>query len=181
MGAARNIRNLTLTGFMGSGKSTVGRMAASLLRFQFLDTDHLIERRAGMRIADMFQQRGEAAFRTLEQEVVAELAVRQEVVIATGGGVVVNPDNLASLKQHSLVVCLWASPETVWNRVRHSSHRPLLKDANPLARIRQLLAERRPFYQQADVLVQTELRTLRDVAGFVVQEFRHARRPSSPP
>ena len=109
MGAARDIRNLTLTGFMGSGKTTVGRMVSSLLRFEFLDTDHLIERRAGMRIADLFQQQGEAAFRKLEQEVVAELAARQAVVIATGGGVVVNPDNLASLKQHSLVVCLWAS------------------------------------------------------------------------
>ncbi len=180
MGAARDIRNLTLTGFMGSGKTTVGRMVSSLLRFEFLDTDHLIERRAGMRIADLFQQQGEAAFRKLEQEVVAELAARQAVVIATGGGVVVNPDNLASLKQHSLVVCLWASPETVWNRVRHSSHRPLLKDPNPLARIRQLLIERRPFYQQADVLVQTELRAWRDVARFVVQEFRCASQQPRP-
>lgn len=181
MGMARAIHNLTLTGFMGSGKSTVGRMAASLLRFEFLDTDHLIEQRSGVPIPDIFRLHGEPAFRQLEHDLVLELRGRQQVVIATGGGLIVNPDNLASLKEHSLVVCLWATPEGIWNRVRHSDHRPLLDDPDPQAKIRRLMAERAPFYRQADVLLQTERRSLREVAHHVVQEFRRAvAKPSRP-
>lgn len=174
MSAAREIRNLALTGFMGCGKSTVGRLAASLLKFEFADTDHLIEHQAGMSIPEIFERRGEPAFRQLEREMVASLAARSKTVVATGGGLVVNPDNLAALKQHALVVCLWASPETIWQRVRHSQNRPLLAGADPQEAIRRLMAERAPFYRQADVLVQTELRSLREVARHVVQEFRRA-------
>ncbi len=115
---------------------------------------------------------GEAAFRALEQQTVAELASRKGTVIATGGGLPVNPKNLTSLKTHALVVCLWSSPEKIWERVRHQSHRPLLHDENPQARIRELLAAREPFYKQADVLLNTELRSLREVAQQVVHQFR---------
>jgi shikimate kinase len=171
---ARQIRNLALIGFMGTGKSSVGRLVASRLRFRFTDTDKLIEARAGLSIPEIFAQQGESGFRDIEREIVKGLAALDRTVIATGGGLAADPANLASLKEHALVVCLWASPGTIWTRVRHHDHRPLLQDADPQARIRKLLALREPSYKAADVLVQTELRSVREVAQQVVQQFRLA-------
>jgi shikimate kinase len=143
-----------------------------LLDFKMVDTDDLIERRAGKRITDIFLEGGEARFRKLELEVVADLREYQRTVIATGGGLPVNADNLSSLKVHSMVVYLWASPETIWERVGHQTHRPLLHGPDPMAKIQLLLEQRAPFYRQADVLVSTELRSIREVALHVAQQFR---------
>jgi len=159
---------------MGTGKSSVGRVVASHLRFSFVDTDELIESRAGKSIADIFAQAGEPVFRELETQLVQELARAQKTVISTGGGLVANAANLASLKEHAMVVCLWASPELIWERVRGQSHRPLLKDADPLGKIRQLLAAREPIYRQADVLVNTEQRSSKEVAQHVLHQFHLA-------
>jgi shikimate kinase len=172
MAAARTIRNIALCGFMGTGKSAVGRLAAEQLRFAFLDTDTVIEARAGKSIAEIFATSGEETFREQEQRLVKELALRDRTVISTGGGLVVNPENLAHLKEHALVVCLWASPETIWSRVKTQTHRPLLHEANPLEAIRRLLAQRAPFYKQADVLLSTELRSPREVTQQVLHHFR---------
>ncbi len=177
MSALRQIRNLVLTGFMGTGKSSVGRLAAAQLQYSFVDTDALVEAKAGKNIARIFAQDGETAFRDLERQVVLELAGRDRAVISTGGGLVVDPENLASLKEHALVVCLCASPETIYERTRYTSHRPLLRQADPLARIRQLLAEREPFYRQSDVLLSTDGRSAREVAQHVLHEFHQALRP----
>jgi shikimate kinase len=171
---ARSIHNLALIGFMGSGKSSVGRMAADVLHFTFLDTDRVIEARAGKSISDIFQQDGEPAFREWECRVVEELTRRKRTVIATGGGLPVNPANLASLKTHALVVCLWASPDTILERVSGHSHRPLLNEPNPKEKIQELLAIRAPFYRQADVLVNTEMRSHREVAQQILHQFRIA-------
>jgi len=175
MNDSRAVRNIALIGFMGTGKSSVGRMIADQLHFNFLDTDDLIESRAGQSISAIFAGEGEAAFRKFEQTVVAELAERKRTVIATGGGLGANPGNLASLRRHALVVCLWASPEKIWERVRSQTHRPLLQGPDPLAKIRQLLADRGPYYKQADVLLNTELRSLREVAQQVLHHFRLVR------
>lgn len=157
---------------MGTGKSCVGRLAAEWLQYAFLDTDELIEQRAGKSVTEIFAQDGELMFREFERQIVAELAACQRTVIATGGGLVARGDNLASLKTHALVVCLWASPEVIWERVRRHQHRPLLAHApDPLAKIRELLAARTPFYRQADVLVDTEMRSVPEVTAHVVQEF----------
>jgi shikimate kinase len=171
---ARQIHNIALTGFMGTGKSAVGQVVAGLLHFTLLDTDHVIEARAGRTIAEIFARDGEPAFRELEHRVVEELKSRKRTVIATGGGLSANADNLASLKSHALVVCLWASPEKIWERVRGQTQRPLLNQPDPLAKIRSLLAEREPFYRQADVLLNTELRSVREVAQQVVHQFHMA-------
>ncbi|OQC25465.1 MAG: Shikimate kinase [Verrucomicrobia bacterium ADurb.Bin063] len=146
-------------------------MAADLLHFTFLDTDQVIEARAGKRISDIFAQDGERGFREWERRIVEELTRREKTVIATGGGLPIDPDNLASLKTHSLVICLWASPETIWERTRGHSHRPLLNESDPLTKIRQLLAAREPYYRQADVLVNTEMRSLREVVQHVLHQF----------
>ena len=179
--AQRHIENIALIGFMGTGKSSVGRLVATSLHFEFIDTDELIEERAGRTISEIFEQAGEAAFRQIEKQVVAELARARRTVISSGGGLAANADNLASLKEHALVVCLWASPEAIWERVRHQSHRPLLADPDPLARIRALLLAREPFYRQADVLVNTEMRSVKEVAHHVLHQFHAARpRPAAP-
>ena len=177
MSTKRQIQNIALIGFMGTGKSSVGQLVAGQLHFTLLDTDHVIETRIGKTIAEIFAQEGEPAFRALEKKLVEELVGRKKTVISTGGGLPANPDNLASLKKHSLVVCLWASPEKIWERVRSQTHRPLLHEADPLAKIRSLLAEREPFYRQADVLLNTELRALKDVAQQVIHQYHNAVQP----
>ncbi len=177
MTAARHIQNIALIGFMGTGKTTVGRLVAEQLKFELLDTDALIEQRSGKKIAEIFAQNGEPAFRQLEAQLVQELASRDKSVISTGGGLPTNPDNLASLKPHSLVVCLWASPEGIYERVREQTHRPLLNDPNPLGKIRTLLAAREKFYKQADVLLNSDLRSAREVAQQVIVQFRLVTQP----
>ena len=149
----RRFANIALVGFMGTGKSTVGQIVASMLKFRFLDTDEMIEGMACKRISEIFAIQGEARFREYERQVVEHLKGVSRTVISTGGGLIATPQNLASLKEHALVVCLWCSPETIFRRVGHQSHRPLLQVDNPLERIRELLNERAPFYRQADVLL----------------------------
>lgn len=176
MTANRTIRNLALIGFMGSGKSSVGRTVAEILGYTFLDTDDLIEQRAGMSISEIFAREGEPAFRDREARLVGELAAMNRCVISTGGGLPTVEGNLDNLKTHALVVCLWTTPERIFERVRSQSHRPLLQVADPLARIRELLEARRPFYRQADVLVGTDRRSAREVAQQVVTQFRLAQK-----
>ena len=149
---------------------------AAQLRFDFVDTDHLIETQTGKKISEIFAQSGESGFREIERRVVAELARLRRTVIATGGGLAANPDNLASLKTHALVVCLWASPEVVWERVRGQTHRPLLQGPDPMSRISELLKTRGPAYRQADILIGTGMRSIKEVAFQVRHQFEEARR-----
>ena len=172
----RRLVNLALIGFMGTGKTTVGRLVAEQLGFEFLDTDELIQSRTGRTIADIFAKEGEPAFRALEKQIVQELSTREKTVISTGGGLPTSPDNLDDLKSFALVICLWASPEKIWERVRHQSHRPLLHDADPQKKIRELLAVREPFYKQADVLINTDLRSVREATQQIVLQFKLATR-----
>ncbi|MBM3823030.1 MAG: shikimate kinase [Verrucomicrobia bacterium] len=169
-------KNLALVGFMGCGKSSTGRMLASLLQFKFVDTDDWIEKKAGKRISEIFATEGEPAFRKLESDVVRELEGLQRCVISTGGGLIVNPENLESLKKHAMVFCLWASPETLYERVKNQNHRPLLNDPDPARKIRTLLEARTPAYRNADVLVSTERRSLREVAQHIANHFRAVNR-----
>jgi|SRR5947207_2482938 len=175
MSEHRSFENLVLIGFMGTGKSSVGRLAAQQLGYEFVDTDELIERRAGKPVAQIFAQDGEETFRELEGQLVAEMAGWRHKVIATGGGLGASAENLASLRPHALTVCLWATPEAIWQRVRNQSHRPLLQDPDPLERVRTLLAERTAVYRQADVLLNTGLRSIREVVQQVVHQFHIAR------
>ena len=176
MQIGRQPANLALIGFMGTGKTSVGRLVADNLGFEFLDTDELIQSHTGRTIADIFAKDGEPAFRALDKQVIQEISTRAKTVIATGGGLPTNAENLAVLKSFALVVCLWASPEKIWERVRHQSHRPLLHDANPQKKIRELLAVREPFYKQADVLINTDLRSVREAAQQITLQFKLATR-----
>ena len=180
MGAAAK-SNIALIGFMGTGKSTVGRLVAEALNFRFVDTDEYIEEQTGKHIAEIFAQSGEAGFRELEHHFLHELAGWTRTVISTGGGLAAQPGNLAELKTFALVVCLWATPETIWERVRHQTHRPLLQTVDPQARIRELLAQRDPFYREADLLIRSDQRAAKQVAQQIIHHFgEQAGRPVPP-
>lgn len=168
----RHIVNIALIGFMGTGKTSVGRLVAEQLHFNYFDTDEMIQSATGKTIAEIFSTCGEPAFRALEEKTVQELASKTQTIISAGGGLPVAPQNLASLKTHSLVVCLWASPAKIWERVKTQTHRPLLQDSDPQKKIQELLAAREPFYKQADILLNTECRSLREVAQQVIHQFR---------
>jgi shikimate kinase len=173
---ARTIRNLALIGFMGTGKTAVGRAVAHQLDFRFVDTDEMIQARAKKTVSRIFAEEGEAAFREWEGRVLEDLATADRSVIATGGGLGAQTSNLVSLKKHALVVCLWAGPEAIWERVRHQNHRPLLQTADPQARIRELLTQRAAAYREADILINTDRRSVREVAQQVLFQFAEARR-----
>jgi shikimate kinase len=168
----RQIRNIALTGFMGCGKTAVGRVVAKVSGFEFLDTDQFIEEHVGKTIPRIFEEQGEETFRRYEREVVVRLAERESTVIATGGGLLVNEKNMNTMKQYAMVFCLWASPDSIWRRVKDQSHRPLLQAENPRGRIIDLLEERKPAYGRSDMLINTEYRSARDVANLILSQFR---------
>ncbi len=148
--------NLVLVGFMGAGKSVVGQALARRLGRPFVDADDVVERRAGRPIATIFAAEGEGVFRALERAAIAEVASRGGQVVATGGGAVADPANLAALRATGLVVYLAARPETLAARVA-GSDRPLLAGAaDPAARVRELLERREAAYRAADAVVETD-------------------------
>lgn len=141
--------NIILTGFMGTGKSTVGRALAARLGATFVDTDQLIEQRTNCRITDIFTRQGEATFRQMEADLALELADRHDLVIATGGGFFINHENIRVLEQNSRILCLTATPPEILSRVNKEAQvRPLLQHPNPLKQIEQLLLERESVYCQ---------------------------------
>lgn len=148
---------------MGCGKTTVGRQLAKRLGRSFADTDHEIEARTGVRIPTIFEIEGEAGFRRRETQVIAELAAEQDLVLATGGGAILDPANRAALAASGVVIYLNAPPGLLFERTRHDRNRPLLRVADPLAKISELFVVRDPLYREvAHVVVDT-------VAGGVAQ------------
>lgn len=159
--------NIVLTGFMGTGKSTVGRLVADRLGRRFVDTDALIESRHGP-IPELFAEHGEDRFRELEREVAAELATQSGLVVSTGGRTMLDPANEAALGSTGVVVCLSASVEALVHRLRDGAeHRPLLRDREPAERIAELLAERAAGYGRFPQVL-TDGRTPDQVADAVI-------------
>jgi shikimate kinase len=146
---------LVLIGFMGTGKSSLGRLLAQTLKYCFIDTDQLIEERQGCSITELFSRVGEAGFRHLENELAHELGPVDEAVIATGGGFPLNPENIALLRRNGLIISLQATAETIYRRICTERHRPLLTQSDPLNRITTLLAARAPIYQNSDLTIDT--------------------------
>ncbi len=163
-------RNVILTGFMATGKSTVGRTLAARLRYGFVDTDRVIEDRNGP-IPMIFSERGEAEFRRLERAVAVELSSFSSLVIATGGGLMLDPVSAEALASSGFVVCLTASPKAILRRVGGPSagaRRPLLAVNDPEARIRELMNERAPAYKRFPQ-VSTDGRTPSEVADRIME------------
>jgi shikimate kinase len=145
---AQQRRSVFLVGMMGVGKSTAGRLLAGALGYEFIDADTELERRAGVRIATMFELEGEVAFRDRESQLIDELTLRQGIVLATGGGAVLREQNRACLHQRGIAVLLEASPEEILRRTRHDHSRPLLNVPNRLEKIQTLYALRQPLYEE---------------------------------
>jgi shikimate kinase len=159
------VRAIVLMGFMGTGKSEVGRRLAQRLGRAFVDTDQLVEERAGKRIPAIFAEAGEPEFRALERAAVAEAAGRGNTVIAVGGGAVLDPENVRCLRDAGVLVYLTARPDVILGRVGNAANRPLLRD-DPQATVSRLLAERGPVYSAAaDITVDTSERTADEVVG----------------
>ena len=165
-------RNVILTGFMGTGKSTVGRRLASQLGWTFCDTDPMIEERAGKSIPRIFAEDGEAAFRAIETEVARGLAALEHCVIATGGGIVVTAGNLELLEAAGRVILLEASPEEIWRRVGGSDHRPLLAHPDPQGEIVRLLGQRAGAYGRIRTKINTDGRTAGQIVQDIVERIR---------
>lgn len=167
------MKNLVIVGFMGSGKSSAGRLAAQRLGLSFVDMDHLIEERLGQSIAKVFETHGEAFFRQHERALVQELAAQQDHVIATGGGVVLNPANIADFSRTGIVVCFWISPESAYERTKHAKHRPLLEaDADRRARIESLLQHREPLYRAIPIQIDASQMTVTQQADALERIYR---------
>jgi len=167
---------VTLTGFMGVGKSRIGRELARALMLHFIDLDRYIERRTGISIPDIFRHLGEEAFRRMEKEAVRELVGKDYLVLSLGGGTFMDPESQKALLGRGPVVALWASPETILERaMRKPGERPLLQVENPLERIRTLLEARAPVYRKAHIHVSTDGRRVEEVVEEIVEKlWRHA-------
>lgn len=173
-----NSTNIYLVGMMGAGKTTVGRQLAKRLHRRFLDSDHEIEARTGVRIPVIFEIEGEAGFRKRESQVLRELSTDPDLVLATGGGAVLAAENRACLRGTGVVIYLHAAPETLYERTRHDRNRPLLQVEDPLAKLRELYAQRDPIYRQVADLV---IESTDAAAGQLVQRIEQELKPRCEP
>lgn len=160
--------NIVLVGFMGTGKSTVGRVIAQKLGFHFIDTDDVIEQTSKAKIFDIFAEHGEVYFRDLESQAVKSVALMKNQVVATGGGVVLRSSNIDLLRTGGPIFCLNATPKAIWDRVRSSRSRPLLRGPNPLKKIETLLDKRAPYYALADHQIETTGVSIDRVANEII-------------
>ena len=148
---------------MGTGKTSIAKRLSSQLRMRYVDTDSVIEKDSQRRISDIFEQDGESVFRQLESEAVNKVSELYNHVISTGGGVVLKEANIAKLKENGVVFCLTATPEEIYRRVGHQTHRPLLQTPDAMETIRTMLTERAPYYAQADHTVETTDRSFEEI------------------
>lgn len=161
-------RNIILIGFMGTGKSTVGQAIADTLHYQFVDTDALVEKKAGCKISEIFASQGEAHFRQLEHEVMKEILQHDQLVVSTGGGSVLREDNCAVMLANGQVIALTADTDHIIQRVSQDPNRPLLQ-GNVEERVHTLMAERKDAYQFADMTIDTTDVSVEDIVR-IIQE-----------
>jgi shikimate kinase len=165
------MKNIVLTGFMGAGKTAVGRELSHLLGWKIIDVDEEIVKAQGMTINELFGKFGEAGFRDIETEMIRKVSRNRNVIISTGGGAVLRQENMDILREHGTIVCLWASADTVFKRTNSNSERPLLRVENPRRRIEELLEYRRPFYEKADMVLDTEEKTPLHIAEEILKRM----------
>lgn len=166
------MKNIVLTGFMGSGKTVVGNRLSKILGMKVVDIDDIIEERVCMSINDIFARYGEPYFREVEKSIVKEVSELEGRIIVTGGGVVLNKENMRNLRKKGVVVYLHVTPDAAYARVRAQTHRPLLKVDDPLRKIKELLEYRAPFYGDNDVTVDTTGLTVDKVVDEVLRKVK---------
>lgn len=165
------MRNIVLTGFMGSGKTVVGKIVSVKLGLKFTDIDRCIEDEQDRTITAMFSQQGEAYFRKLESDMVQRVSQEENQVIATGGGVVLDPVNMKNLREKGIIFWLSVLPEEVQRRTQGNTGRPLLDGAYPQKTIEELFRYREPLYGQADYKIETSDLAVEEVANKVLEIF----------
>ncbi len=165
--------NIALFGFMATGKSTVGQLVAKALGWAFVDIDTLIEEKAAKPITDIFASEGEQGFRAREHEQVLRAACMTHTVIATGGGVVLDPRNMQALAKSAMPVCLTLSAEATYDRIKHDETRPLLQHHNPLQRIRELQAERATHYAAIPLQINRDHLDPAQTAQAILAQYKH--------
>ena len=170
--------NIVLVGFMGTGKTSIGKRLATRLRMRYMDTDDIIERDSGRCISDIFSEDGEETFRELESKAVRKVSKLNNHIISTGGGVVLKEANMVALKRNGIIFCLTATPEEIYRRVQHQSHRPLLQTPDPLAKIKLMLEDRQPYYAKADYTVETTGCSFEAVIAYIKRVFMESVRDS---
>ena len=164
--------NIYLVGLMGAGKTTIGRALAKSMDLGFVDSDRVIEERTGVNIPTVFEIEGEEGFRKRESQVIADLSRMSGLVVATGGGAVLRPENRSNMRASGFVVYLNVPPHLLWERTRHDKNRPLLKVANPLLRLRELFQERDAYYREvADLVVDGSRVKTQGILQLLVQEI----------
>ena len=169
--------NLFLVGMPGCGKSTLGRLLARRLDKRFYDADVELERRLGVSIPVIFELEGEHGFRDREEAVLTDLVTQTNIVLSTGGGVILRPANRERLKEGGTVLYLHATPDTLWERTRHSKHRPLLQAPDPFARVQELYATRDALYREvADFVIESDREQVNRLAHRLEQQLRAAAR-----
>ena len=166
--------NIFLVGMMGAGKTTVGKLLAQQLGKAFLDSDEEIQRRTGVTIPHIFDVEGEAGFRQREAAVIQDLALRNNIVLATGGGAVIAEQNRNVLRCNGIVVYLKSSVHDLWQRTRHDRNRPLLQTVDPRAKLKELYEQRDPLYLQvADLVMPTGKQSVHSLVESLQQELLH--------
>lgn len=167
-----NKKNIVLIGMMGAGKSTIGHLLDKKLEdFSYLDMDREIEKLAKKHIEEIFSQDGEPHFRELEHKLIQKYSNYHNQVIATGGGIVENPENIELLKKNGVIFYLKASAQTLYERVKKTTHRPLLKHQNPKEKIKELIKKREPFYKMADFKIDTDEKELMEIVKEIVSDY----------
>ena len=168
---------IALIGFMGSGKSTVGRELARKMAYPFVDTDEEIERKAKKSIPEIFEEHGEKYFRRLEEEVLSEIIENnEEMVISTGGGIVLSEGNRRILREKTTTILLQAGVEELYNRLKDETNRPLLAVENPQEEIKRLLEEREEYYNTADIKVNTDGLQVAEIVELIVEKISTGRK-----
>lgn len=167
--------NIFFVGLMGAGKTTVGRSIAKHLDKAFYDSDQEIEKRTGVNIPLIFELEGEAGFRRRETAVIEELTAMHDIVLATGGGAVLNPENRKNLKAHGTVIYLRASVHDLWQRTRNDKHRPLLQGGDAKTKLEKLFAERDPLYREvASLIIDTGGQPVHQLVSHIEQKLKQA-------
>ncbi|MBM7581276.1 shikimate kinase [Caldicoprobacter guelmensis] len=160
--------NIILIGFMGVGKTTVGKLLAQRLGYRFVDADQVIEEETGLSIPEIFSRYGEGYFRQLERQAIRRIFIHSGIVLATGGGAVMDPANFSFLMENGCVVALDASEETLWERLKSCKDRPMLYSENPREKMRALLEMRRPVYYKAHFVVRVDGKSPKEVADEII-------------
>lgn len=165
-------KNIVLLGFMGTGKTAIGKKLAVDLNMQFVEVDSIIEGKEGVTINEIFSVKGEPFFRKVEADVVKELSKKKGLVISAGGGVVLNPDNIREMQRNGILICLNAAPEEIYKRIKGEGQRPLLNVKDPLKKIKELLDYRKPYYNRINLQIDTTGKSVEEVVKEVKEQVK---------